>query len=52
MGIVRAILFDFDGTLCPTSDIKSGHNDSGMIPQPLKDILNQISLTLPMYYNH
>ena len=42
------MLSDFDGTLCPTSDIRSGHNNSYMIPQPLEDILTKMSLTIPI----
>ncbi|VFJ14779.1 protein of unknown function [Candidatus Nitrosocosmicus franklandus] len=49
LGKVAAILSDFDGTLCPTSDIGCGYyNDSAMIPQILEDILNKISLTIPI----
>lgn len=45
---VAAILSDFDGTLCPTSDIGCGYNDSDIIPQTLEDILTKISLTIPI----
>ena len=48
MGRITAMLSDFDGTLCPTSDIRSGHNNSYMIPQPLEDILTKMSLTIPI----
>lgn len=49
LGKVAAILSDFDGTLCPTSDIGCGYyNDSAMIPQTLGDVLNKISLTIPI----
>ena len=48
LGKVAAILSDFDGTLCPTSDIGCSYNDSDMIPQTLEDILNKISLTIPI----
>lgn len=48
LGKVAAILSDFDGTLCPTSDIGCSYNDSYMIPQTLEDVLNKISLTIPI----
>jgi len=48
LGRITAMLSDFDGTLCPTSDIRSGHNNSYMIPQPLEDILTKMSLTIPI----
>lgn len=48
MGRIAAILSDFDGTLCPTSDIRFGYNDSDIISQPLQDILNKMSLTIPI----
>ncbi len=48
MGRIAAILSDFDGTLCPTSDIRSGCNDLDLIPQPLEAILTKISLAIPI----
>ncbi|KAA2281607.1 MAG: HAD hydrolase family protein [Candidatus Nitrosocosmicus sp.] len=45
---VAAILSDFDGTLCPTSDLRSGYNDSNMMSKPLEDVLVEISLTIPI----
>ncbi|HEX5185532.1 MAG TPA: hypothetical protein VFV86_01465, partial [Nitrososphaeraceae archaeon] len=48
MGRIAAILSDFDGTLCPTSDIRSGCNDWDLIPLPLEAILSKISLAIPI----
>ncbi len=48
MGRVAAILSDFDGTLCPTSDIKYDYNNSKFIPHSLEDILCEVSLTIPI----
>ena len=48
MGRVTAILSDFDGTLCPTSDIKQDHTNSELIPSSLENILCEISLTIPI----
>ena len=45
---VAAILSDFDGTLCPTSDIKYNYNSSDFIPRSIEDILCKISLTVPI----
>ena len=48
MGRVAAILSDFDGTLCPTSDIKQDHDNSRLIPYSLEEILCEVSLTIPI----
>ena len=48
MGRVAAILSDFDGTLCPTSDIKYDYNRSEFIPRSLEDILCEVSSTIPI----
>ena len=48
MGRVASILSDFDGTLCPTSDIKYDCNNSKFIPRSLEDILCEVSLTIPI----
>ena len=48
MGRVAAILTDFDGTLCPTPDIKYDCNNSKFIPRSLEDILCEVSLTIPI----
>lgn len=48
MGRVAAILTDFDGTLCPTPDIKYDCNNSEFIPRSLEDILCEVSLTIPI----
>jgi hypothetical protein len=45
---VASILSDFDGTLCPTSDIKYNYNGSDFIPRSIEDILCEISLTIPI----
>ena len=48
MGQVASILSDFDGTLCPTSDIKYDCSNSKFIPRSLEDILCEVSLTIPI----
>ncbi|WP_458746454.1 hypothetical protein [Candidatus Nitrosocosmicus sp. T] len=48
MGRVAAVLSDFDGTLCPTSDIKQDHNNSELIPSSFENIRCEISLTTPI----
>jgi HAD superfamily hydrolase (TIGR01484 family) len=48
MGRVAAILTDFDGTLCPTSDIKYDYNRSEFIPHSLENILCEVSSTIPI----
>ena len=45
---VAAILSDFDGTLCPTTDVKYNYNSSDFIPRSIVDILYEISLTIPI----
>ena len=45
---IAAILSDFDGTLCPTSNIKYNYYDSNFIPHPIEDILCEISLSIPI----
>ena len=48
LGRVAAALSDFDGTLCPTSDIKQDHNNSELIPSSFENIHCKISLTTPI----
>jgi hypothetical protein len=48
MGRVASILSDFDGTLCPTSDIKYDYNRSEFIPHSLENILCEVSSTIPI----
>jgi trehalose-6-phosphatase len=46
---IKAIISDFDGTLCPTLSINSYNNESNnAIPPDLKDILNDISNSIPI----
>ncbi len=48
MGTVAAILSNFDGILCPTSDMKYGYNNSEIIPHALEYIPCKVSLTIPI----
>jgi hypothetical protein len=46
---IRAIISDFDGTLCPTSSINPYDTDSNsLIPLHLEDILCEISKSIPI----
>ena len=46
---IKAIISDFDGTLCPTLSINPGNNESNnVIPQDLEDTLHNISNSIPI----
>ena len=46
---IKAIISDFDGTLCPTLSINQGNNKSNnVIPQDLEDTLHNISKSIPI----
>jgi HAD superfamily hydrolase (TIGR01484 family) len=46
---IDAILSDYDGTLCPTTSVRSGGSyNAGTIPQGLEQILSSISNRIPI----
>jgi hydroxymethylpyrimidine pyrophosphatase-like HAD family hydrolase len=45
---VKALLSDYDGTLCPTASIRGGSSVGGTIPQELEQLLFCISKHIPL----
>jgi HAD superfamily hydrolase (TIGR01484 family) len=45
---IRAIFADYDGTLCPTANLRSGEGTSSLIPSPLAETLWSLSSHIPI----
>jgi trehalose-6-phosphatase len=45
---IRAIFADYDGTLCPTADLRSSSEGTSFIPSPLGETLWNLSKYVPI----